>query len=103
MKRVRLREAAKLELREAVTTYREIDPKLADRFLNEVFRTLALLEKFPHTGSLVFGVADTSIRQLPVLNFPYHIIFKRFPDRNSVLSIRHVRREPRDWTAEEPD
>ena len=103
MKPVRLRAAAKLELRKIVTKYRDIDPALANRFLNEVFHTLALLERFPHTGSMVFGVSDTSIRQLSVLNFPYHIIFKRLPERTSVLGIRHYRQEPMDWSTVEPE
>lgn len=103
MKPVRLRERAKLELRKTVTRYRKIDPGLADRFLNEVFRTLALLERFPHVGSPVFGVADLTIRQLPVPNFPYHVIFKRLTERNSVLAIRHVRQKPIDWALIEPE
>jgi plasmid stabilization system protein ParE len=103
VKPVRLRTAAKLELRKIATRYRDIDPELCDRFLNEVFRTLALLERFPHAGSMVFGIADASIRQLPVPNFPYLIIFKRLPERSSVLGIRHYRQEPLDWTMIEPE
>ena len=103
MKLVRLRERAKLDLRKAVTWYRDIDPELADRFLNEVYRTLAMLERFPHTGGPVFDVADSNIRQLPVLNFPYHIVFKRMPDRTSVLAIAHDRQKPVDWTASDSE
>lgn len=36
------------------------------------------------------------------LNFPYRIVFKRLPDRISVLGIQHFRQEPIDWTSVEP-
>ncbi len=60
------------DIREVVTWYRERDPALADRFLNEVHKTLAMLEAFPGTGGVVFGVVDINVRQLPIDNFPAH-------------------------------
>src|SRR6266542_5168709 len=48
------------DIREVVTWYRERDPALADRFLNEVHKTLAMLEPSPvqavsYSGSERFG------------------------------------------------
>ena len=77
--------------------YRERDPNVARRFLDEVYRTIALLEQFPGTGGPVFGVTDPDIRQLPVENFPYQVVFKRFENRTSVLAISHERRKPGYW------
>ena len=77
--------------------YRKRDPQLAIRFLDELYKTLALLERFPYTGGVVYGVEDMNTRQLPVNNFPYHVVFKRLPDRSSVLAIAHDRKRPRYW------
>jgi plasmid stabilization system protein ParE len=92
-----LRRIAKRDLREAITWYRERDPDLARRFLDEVYSVLALLERFPHTGGPVSGIHDADIRQLPVSNFPYQVVFKRMVDRTSVLAIAHERRKPGYW------
>ena len=97
MKPVRLRNAARRDLREAAAWYRDRDPDIARRFLDEVFGAIALLEQFPGTGGPVFGIDDPDIRQLPVENFPYQVVFKRFNDRLSVLAIAHERRKPGYW------
>lgn len=97
MKRVQLRRVAKRDIREAVAWYRERDPELATRFLDEVYRTLALVEQFPGIGGRVFGINDASTRQLPVDNFPYHVVFKRLPTGTSVLAIAHDRKKPGYW------
>lgn len=97
MKRVHLRRIAKRDLREAVRWYRERDPELANRFLDEVFRTLALLERFPNIGGPVFGIPDATTRQMPVDNFPYYVVFKRFSNRLSILAVAHDRKNPGYW------
>lgn len=97
MRRVHLRRSAKRDLREALSWYRDRDPKLASRFLDEVYKTLALLERFPNVGGPVFGIDDPETRQLPVDTFPYQIVFKRFARRTSVLAIAHERKRPGYW------
>jgi plasmid stabilization system protein ParE len=97
VKPVRLRRVAKQDLREAVAWYRKRDPQLAIRFLDEVYKTLAMIEKFPSTGGMVYGVDDPQTRQLPVDNFPYHVVFRRSPERTSVLAIAHSRKNPGYW------
>ncbi|HEY0159229.1 MAG TPA: type II toxin-antitoxin system RelE/ParE family toxin [Thermoanaerobaculia bacterium] len=97
MKRVQLRRVAKRDLREAVHWYRSRDPQLASRFLDEVFRTIATLERFPNIGGPVFGIADPATRQLPVDTFPYQVVFKRYADRTSILAIAHERKRPGYW------
>jgi plasmid stabilization system protein ParE len=98
VKPVHLRRIAKRDLREAAAWYRQRDPSLAGRFLDEVFRTLQLLEQFPNTGGTVSGIEDREVRQLPVDNFPYSVVFKRYRDRTSVLAIAHDRRKPGYWS-----
>jgi plasmid stabilization system protein ParE len=97
VKPVRLRRIAKRHLLKRVRWYRERDPELAERFLDEVYKTLALLERFPNAGGMVFGITDPNIRQLPVDNFPYHIVFKKAPLRTIVLGIVHDRMKPDSW------
>jgi plasmid stabilization system protein ParE len=97
VKRVHLRRIAKRDIREAVRWYRERDPELAERFLDEVYRTLGMLEQFPNIGGPVFGVPDVATRQMPVDNFPYSVVFKRYSDRLSVLAIAHDRKNPGYW------
>lgn len=97
MKRVHLRRVAKRDIREAIRWYRRRDPQLANRFLDEVYKALALLEQFPNIGGPVFGVTEVATRQLPVDTFPYQVVFKRFPDRISVLAIAHERKRPGYW------
>jgi plasmid stabilization system protein ParE len=97
VKPVSLRRIAKRELREAVTWYRDRDPELANRFLDEVYAALGMLERFPNAGGPVFGVNDPDTRQLPVDTFPYQIVFKRLKDRTAVLAIAHERRKPGYW------
>ncbi len=97
MKRIQLRRVAKRDIREATAWYRKRDAELANRFLDEVYKTLALLESFPNTGGPVFGISDPATRQLPVDNFPYQVVFKRFADRLSVLAIAHDRKRPGYW------
>jgi plasmid stabilization system protein ParE len=97
VKPVRLRRIAKRHLLTRVKWYRERDPELANRFLNEVYKTLALLERLPNAGGVVFGITDPNIRQLPVDNFPYHIVFKKTPLRTIVLGIVHDRMKPGSW------
>jgi len=98
LKRVRLRHAARRELRDAIAWYRERNEEVAERFAAEVKRTLEHLEQFPSTGAFVRGVPDPDVRSFPVHNFPYHVVFIRLPDRISVLAIAHNRRRPGYWT-----
>jgi plasmid stabilization system protein ParE len=97
LKQVHLRRIARRDLSEALAWYRGRDPQLANRFLDEVYKTLAMLERFPNIGGPVFGVHDPATRQLPVHTFPYQVVFKRFANRTSVLAIAHERKRPGYW------
>lgn len=99
MKPIRLRKIAKRDLRDAVAWYRTRDPELANRFLDEVFKVLGLLERFPNTGGPVFGVDDPETRQLPVDTFPYQVVFRRLKYRIAILAIAHERKKPGYWNS----
>lgn len=97
MRLVRLQPGAKQDLREAVEWYRARDADLANRFLDEVYKILALLERFPNIGGPVYGIDDADVRQLPVNNFPYQVVFRRQEHRTMVVAITHERKRPGYW------
>ena len=97
MKRVRLRARAQRELLEATAWYRERNELVAQRFVNEFRQALEHLERFPHAGTFVRGVDDEDVRQFPVHNFPYQIVFIRLGEHISVLAVAHDRRRPGYW------
>ena len=81
MKPVRLRTVAKRDLRDATAWYADRNVDIAERFTEEVSRTLELIERFPSSGAPVPGVSDPHVRRLPVHNFPYHVVFISLSDR----------------------
>ena len=97
MKPARLRPSAKRDVREAVEWYQERDPELAVRFLDAVYTTIALLERFPNLGSSVYGITDLNVRQLPVDRFPYQVVFRREKQALVVVAIAHDRKRPGYW------
>jgi plasmid stabilization system protein ParE len=96
LKRVVIQPAARRELRESTAWYREANPAVADRFVNEVFKTLEHVESFPVSGPWIPSVAGNA-RRLPVAGFPYYVIFEEFADRVEILAIAHNRRRPGYW------
>jgi plasmid stabilization system protein ParE len=97
VKPVRLRRIAKRDLAEAMAWYRERNPELANRFLEEVYKVLAMVQAFPNTGGRVFGIDDVDTRQLPVDTFPFQVVFRRRKERTTVLAIAHDRKKPGYW------
>jgi plasmid stabilization system protein ParE len=84
-------------MREGAEWYRARDADLANRFLDEVYKILALLERFPNIGGPVYGIDDGDVRQLPVSNFPYQVVFRREEGRTLVVAIAHERKRPGYW------
>lgn len=94
MKPLRIVEPAEAEYREAMSWYRDRDPRVADRFVIETRHTLELIETFPQIGGRVPGVDDGDVRRMPIRTFPYHVIFVSFHDRLEVVALAHNRRRP---------
>jgi plasmid stabilization system protein ParE len=97
LKPVLVQAAARQELRDSASWYRERNPAVADRFLREVQKTLELVESFPGTGARV-PIVTGKARRLPVAGFPYHVVFEELHDRVEVLAFAHDRRRPGYWT-----
>jgi toxin ParE1/3/4 len=96
LKPLLIQAVARQELRDSSAWYREKNPQVADRFVNEVYRTLERIETSPATGSRIPYVHGRA-RRLPVAGFPYYIIFEELTDRIEVLAIAHIRRRPGYW------
>ena len=94
MSAVEILRPADIEFREAVSYYRERDPRVAERFISEVRRTLELLESFPNIGGPVHDVDDPDVRRMPVHKFPYSVVFLRLLDRLQIVAIAHKRKRP---------
>ena len=94
MKPLNIVEPAEFEYQEAVTWYRDRDPRVAERFVAETRRTLELVETFPQIGGRVPGVDDEDVRQMPIHTFPYHVVFVNLPNRLEVVAFAHHRRRP---------
>ncbi|HEX7191325.1 MAG TPA: type II toxin-antitoxin system RelE/ParE family toxin, partial [Thermoanaerobaculia bacterium] len=97
LKPARLRPTAKRDVREAVAWYQERDRDLAARFLDAIYTTIALLERFPNLGTSVYGIGDPNVRQLPVDRFPYQVVFRREKHALVVVAIAHERKRPGYW------
>jgi len=94
LKPLQIVELAEFEYQEAVTWYRDRDPRVADRFVAETRRTLELVETFPQIGGRVPGVNDKDVRQMPIHSFPYHVVFVNLFERLEVIAFAHNRRRP---------
>lgn len=94
MKPLQIAEPAETEYQEALSWYRDRDPRVAERFAAEARRTLGLIETFPQIGGKVPGVDDKGVRQMPIHTFPYHVVFVILPDRLEVVAFSHHRRRP---------
>src|SRR5262245_63716382 len=65
------------------------DPSAAEEWLQELFRILERVVKFPASGRVVPEVGKPELRE--VLHGEYRVVYRRTTKRVSVLTIRHGR------------
>jgi plasmid stabilization system protein ParE len=94
LKPVRIIGLAEQELREATDWYRDRDPRVAERFVDEARQALQLIERFPQIGGRVPGIDDGLVRSMPIQKFPYHVVFVDVGARLEVVAFAHNRRRP---------
>lgn len=94
MKPLEIVQPAEIEYQEATAWYRDRDPRVAERFVAEMRRTLEMIETFPQIGGRVPGIEDRNVRRMPVHSFPYHVVFVHLEDRLEVVAFAHNRRRP---------
>ena len=104
MKRpLRISKNAKTEMAAASRWYESQRPGLGRDFVRMVDRAFARIERGPQMGSPVPRVPDREIRRIPILRFPYHVIYIELPDRVQVLALAHQRRRPDYWRRRIPN
>lgn len=70
--------------------YAEIAPNVADRFSDELERTLLLLESYPLAGRVLYG----DVRRMVLDRFPYFLTYRVDGDIVRVQLLVHTRRDP---------
>jgi plasmid stabilization system protein ParE len=70
--------------------YEGISPDLADEFLEELQRFVALIAENPDRSHL----ASHGLRRINLRRFPYHILFRRRPMAIRIIVVRHHKRHP---------
>ncbi len=91
--RIYLRPEAEAEISETAVWYAQRSTGLGTAFLDEVSKTLAVLEENPDQ----YPVAEGEIRKAVLRRFPYVVLFRARGDEVVVISCFHTRRDPTQW------
>lgn len=86
------------ELEAAALWYEAQRSGLGLTFLAAVDRTVDHLATWPDAGTSVPGVpAHVEVRQMPVVRFPYRVVYLVASRELQVLAVAHTRRRPGYW------
>jgi len=91
--RFRYHPEAEEELLHSIRYYESKALGLGAEFLDEVEKTLALIQSFPDLGTLLTE-AD---RRMLVERFPYGIIYTKYENHIMIYAIMHLNRRPGYW------
>jgi plasmid stabilization system protein ParE len=98
IKAIRLEDEASAELHDAAKWYEERQAGLGQRYLEVIDSTFRQLLRYPHAGVRVALVSpELNVRRVPVLHFPYSIVYIEMTDAIRVLAVVHDRRRPGYW------
>ncbi|MEO5916583.1 MAG: type II toxin-antitoxin system RelE/ParE family toxin [Luteolibacter sp.] len=83
------------EVADAARWYREIDPELALRFLDEIYKAIQKAREMP----LLFRIIENPYRRVLCETFPYRIVFEVIEEMRAVhiVSVIHQLRQPDRW------
>lgn len=70
--------------------YAEIAPELAERFADELERTLRLIDSYPLAGRFLYD----DVRRMVLDRFPYLLTYRVDDNRVRVQLLAHMRRDP---------
>ena len=76
----------------AVVWYAKRSIRAAKRFIQELEMAISGIEQAPDRWPGIDG-----IRRVPLLRFPYFVIYRFLPDRIEILAVAHARRRPGYW------
>lgn len=93
MIQTRFHALAKEELLHATDYYYQINPKLADYFINSVESALERISSFPKTGTP--SVEGT--RKIVLKHFPYLLFYKLYESEIIIFAVAHQAQKPHYW------
>jgi toxin ParE1/3/4 len=91
--RVSFHPEAATEVEAGLAWYAAISGKVAQQFLVELDRAIAVILASPASWERIIG----SWRRYPLRRFPYLIYFREITSGIEVVAVAHVRRRPRYW------
>ncbi len=89
--RVILRPKAEADLREAARWYELQRPRLGDQFLDEISRTLSLLQNSPERHPVYYR----GFRRMTTHRFPYKLFYRIEGSDVIVVRVLHAKRDHR--------
>jgi toxin ParE1/3/4 len=88
-----IHETAEAEINEAADFYDLRSPGLGTVFIDEVQRVIKMISQFPEAATLIRGRA----RKVPLIKFPYSLVYSVRPDEIRLLAVAHQKRRPFYW------
>ena len=86
---------AKMELDDAVHYYEIAQPRLGQRFREEVRKASVRLAEYPEVWSIERG----EIRKCILHKFPYKLLYSIEKDHIFIIAVAHQHRKPDYWIA----
>jgi plasmid stabilization system protein ParE len=93
MTRVVFHPEAEAEMTASARWYDERCPGLGRQFLAEIRAAIERIAASPES----WGMVTEGIRRHLVHRFPFGILYRPEPERNYVLAVMHLHREPEYW------
>lgn len=90
--KLELHPAVQRDVNEALAYYLQVAPSVVERFSNELDRRLVQILGNPKRFSFLTGHRE--LRRARLESFPYVVVYREFPEKVFVLTVRHERRHP---------
>jgi len=86
-------EEAKVEVNAAAAFYKDKQPGLAQRFVDNLEDALRRIQRHPQ----VYRIVEGDIRKCRVPHFPFGVIFRIRSSYIDIIAVMHLRRAPGYW------
>jgi toxin ParE1/3/4 len=94
MKLITFHPEAEKEVTEAAQFYEARSAGLGLTLMEEVQRSLALIEKAPDASPKI----GKRVRKKSLWRFPYNVVYAVYPDRIRIVAFAHQKRRPFYWS-----
>ncbi len=92
-KPIRLRSEAEVEIEQAFEYYRRESSRLAERFLNEISRSLENIQRDPR----LYPAYTKNTRRRVLGSFPFSVVYQEKEGVILVIAIAHAKRQEGYW------